>query len=385
MQIYTSMKFFILWFALLVSILIAQDSDRKQNRLQHIRREIEDYRRKILTVQRKEVQLLDALTQLDREIDLIHQLLKELEQEEKIKSGQISEMTTTLDTKKDELKRLQEIYAKRITSFYKYGRMKDLELLLLSRSFNQTLIWFNYQKLIAQNDQRNYLNILKKKDKIEKQRNVLKEEIIARRKLINEKKEEEEKLKASSTERNQLLAQVQQNKDIYLKKLKEYELSAKEIQRLINIEENKRLTLEKEGIVQASDFPSLKGRMIWPTRGDIIRHFGSNKHPKWKTVTTSIGVDIEAEFGQEVRATCRGVVTAITWLRGRGNIIIINHMGGYFTVYTHLSQIFVQIDQSVEEGQVIGNVGDSGSLRGPMLHFEIWKNNQALDPEEWIS
>jgi murein DD-endopeptidase MepM/ murein hydrolase activator NlpD len=125
--------------------------------------------------------------------------------------------------------------------------------------------------------------------------------------------------------------------------------------------------------------------MIWPTQGYVIAHFGRQKHPKWKTITENIGIDIKADFGEEVRAVASGVVTAITWQRGRGNIIIINHMGGYFTVYTHLSQILVQIDEKVQLGQVIGNVGDTGSLQGPILHFEIWKSNRVLDPEDWLS
>jgi len=387
MKFHIHIRLLMIWTVILIPILLAQDIDRKQqqNRLQQIRKDIEAYRRKVRSEQQKEVQLLDALSQLDREIDLINQLLTELGKEDKRKSSQINNISRDLESKRDELKRLQEIYAKRIVSFYKYGRMKDIELLLSAKSFNQTLTWFKFQKLIAKNDQRNYLNILKKKQQIEAQRNKLKQEVITHRKIIKEKQEEEERLKSNRTERNQLLTQVQQNKDIYFNKIKEYELSAREIQRLINLEENKRLTLEEKGVIQSTDFPNLKGRMIWPTRGEIITHFGRFKHPKWKTITESIGIDIQANFGQDVRATSKGIVTAITWQRGRGNIIIINHLGGYFTVYTHLSQIFIQVDESVEEGQVIGSIGDSGSMRGPMLHFEIWKNNQVLDPEEWLS
>jgi len=302
-----------------------------------------------------------------------------------LNQSKITKISRELEATRNELGRLQEIYTKRIVSFYKYGRMKDIELLLYSKSFNQTMTWFKFQKLIAQNDLRNYQNIAKKKEKIETERNKLKQEVIAHRKIINEKREEEDRLTNKSKERNKLLAQVQENKQIYLQRLEEYQVSMREIQRLISKEEDRRLNLEQEGIIQTTDFPGLRGRMIWPTRGEIITRFGRYKHPKWKTVTMeNIGIDIQADLGQDVKATAKGIVTAITWQRGRGNIVIINHLGGYFTVYTHLSQIFVQVDETVEIGQVIGSVGDSGSLRGPMLHFEIWKNNQALNPEEWL-
>jgi murein DD-endopeptidase MepM/ murein hydrolase activator NlpD len=263
--------------------------------------------------------------------------------------------------------------------------MRDIELLLSAKSFNQTLTWFKYMKLLAENDRRNFRNILEKKNKIEAKKASLKNELIAKRRIIDEKESESEKLKVTSERRNHLLAEVQKNKQIYLDKLKQYQSSEKEIQRLIEEQERKRLTLVDKGFVEPSDFPTLKRRMIWPTDGQIITHFGRHKHPTWKTVTENIGIDIKAEFGKEVRSIANGVVTAITWQRGRGNIIIINHRGGYFSVYTHLSQILVQIDQKIELGQVIGNVGDTGSLQGPMLHFEIWKGNQVLNPEEWLS
>jgi len=385
------MKFLIstmLLVLLFFSGLSAPQSDRNQpkSRLDQIRKEIDSYRRKLQQEQRKEQQLLDAISQLERERDLTHQLVMELEKEQQRRARTIAKISQALDTTRTELERLQQMYARRIIRFYKYGRMKDLELLLSARSFNQTLAWLKFQRLIAKNDQRNYHNIIKKKSKIEVQRNQLKQEAIAQRQLLNEKKQEEARLADNRQKRSELLARVQNNKQLLLQRLREYELSMHEIQRLIKIEEDKRIVLEQEGVVQATDFPSLKGRMIWPTRGRIINHFGRYQHPKFKGVTLqNIGIDIQAEFGQEVRATGKGIVTAITWQRGRGNIVMINHFGGYFTVYTHLSQIFVQVDDSVEIGQVIGTVGDSGSLSGPQLHFEIWKNKQPLNPEEWLS
>ncbi len=366
--------------------LMGQESrQQRTTRLERIRQEIEEYRQKIQQERQRELQLLDALDQVEREIDLTHQLVVELKKEEKRNAQLIDQATMELQDKNDQLARVQELYARRMVSFYKYGRTRDLELLLSSRSLNQKLIWFKYQRIIAANDRRNYLNILKKRVEVEVQRSTLKYEIIAKGKIIAEKTAEEQRLKQIRDKRNTLLAEAKQNKEIYLKRIKEYELSAKEIQRLINLAEDKQATLEHAQRFSASNFAELKGRMPWPVRGEIIGRFGQYRHPRWKTITENIGIDIESSFGSEVRAVSRGVVTAITWQRGRGNIIIINHGAGYYSVYTHLSQILVKIDDEVESGQVIGNVGDSGSLRGPLLHFEIWKNNQVLNPEEWLS
>jgi murein hydrolase activator len=369
--------------------IIAQDLENKnvasqRDKLSRLRRDIDDYRKKIQNEKRKEEQILENLAKLDREIDLNYELVAELKKEERQKLKVVGRISDELRTKLSELERLQEIYKKRIVTFYKFGRIKDIELLLSSKSLNQTLAWFKYIKLLTQNDRRNFQNLLRKKEKIEAKNTSLKKELIAKHRIINEKEVEFEKLKVSSQQRSGLLTQVQKNKQTYLDKLKQYQASEKEIQRLISEQERKRITLETQGIIEQTDFPMLHGNMIWPTNGLIINHFGRHQHPKWKTVTENNGIDIQAEFGQEIQAVANGIVTVITWMRGRGNMVMINHLGGYFTVYTHLSQIRVQIDQKVQMGQIIGNVGDTGSLHGPMLHFEIWKSNKVLNPEKWL-
>ena len=131
---------------------------------------------------------------------------------------------------------------------------------------------FKYLKLLAQNDRRNFQNILKKKVTIESQRNQLKIELINKRKIINEKRIERGKLKTNLEQRNGLLSTIQQNKQTYLEKIRQYENSAKEIQRLILEEERKRIALENEGIIEPTDFPTLRGEMIWPTNGYVINH-----------------------------------------------------------------------------------------------------------------
>jgi len=99
----------------------------------------------------------------------------------------------------------------------------------------------------------------------------------------------------------------------------------------------------------------------------------------------NIGIEIEAPEGSPVQVVASGKITKITWQRGRGNIVIVSHYGGYYTVYTHLEEILVDLLEDVEPGQVIGSVGESGSLKGPVLHFEVWKGTTKLNPENWLA
>ena len=68
-----------------------------------------------------------------------------------------------------------------------------------------------------------------------------------------------------------------------------------------------------------------------------------------------------------------------------GNILLIYHYGGFRTIYGHLSEIIVTKGEEINEGQLIGRVGDSGSITGPVLHFEIWQNKAPVNPENWLS
>jgi len=357
----------------------------RKEELEKLRGEIEKTRQKLREQEQKESSILDVLARLDREIDTTHKLLRALQNEEALKQKEIDAIEQSLRQSEAQLRRLKEQAARRLVAFYKYGRTKDLEILLSARSLNQAYVWLQYEKRIAENDRRNYRQILTKQQLITQQRNLLRAELAAKRMIIDEKGQEERRLKEKRAERASILVSTRQDKKVYQKRLEEYQRAAEEIERLIAAAEKEReADIEKGKTEVATDFPTLKGKMPWPTSGKIVAPFGKNRHPQWKTITENLGIDIQAPLGSPVFAVARGKVTAITWQRGRGNILIVNHYGGYYTVYTHLQDIEVGLHEEVEAGHLLGTVGDSGSLSGPILHFEVWKNTQNLDPEEWL-
>ena len=124
----------------------------------------------------------------------------------------------------------------------------------------------------------------------------------------------------------------------------------------------------------------------WPATGSVVGRFGPEIHPKWGTTTMNNGIDIQAPMGAAVHAVARGRVEYTSDdYAGYGEIVILNHGDGYYTLYAHLSDILVQQGASVESGQLIGKVGDTGSLKGPYLYFELRDGQKPLDPERWLS
>ena len=100
-------------------------------------------------------------------------------------------------------------------------------------------------------------------------------------------------------------------------------------------------------------------------------------------VTLNYGVDISAKNDMNVRCVADGVISAIDWLPGYGSVIIVTHKGDYRTVYSHLSEIFVDEGEEIKAGKVIAKIGDS--LEGKVLHFEIWNSRENQNPELWLA
>lgn len=127
-----------------------------------------------------------------------------------------------------------------------------------------------------------------------------------------------------------------------------------------------------------------KGHLPFPTKGTIEVGFGKVVNPRFNTVTVQKGVDIRAGAGERVLSVGPGTVVYAGWLKGYGNLVIIDHGGTYHSLYAHLKEAAVEVGVEVEEGEEIASVGDTGSLKGSYLYFEIRKGGQAIDPLPWL-
>jgi murein DD-endopeptidase MepM/ murein hydrolase activator NlpD len=260
-------------------------------------------------------------------------------------------------------------------------------ILLTARSFNQMLLWAKYQQQLADNDRRILAGITEKRQQIGQQKSLLDAELQAHQRALSEKQKEEETLKNRRAQRQEVLKKARKDKNFYQTQLAETQRAIGRIKQLISSAEAKAPRRVSDGSVDYSKYDRLlRKSMPWPVEGRIVSHYGSYRHPVLNTITTNLGIDIipQGGVGAPVRSIASGRVTAITWQRGYGNLVIISHADGYYSVYTHLADINVALNEEVATAQTIGTLGDSGSLQGPTLHFQVWKREEALNPEEWL-
>lgn len=144
------------------------------------------------------------------------------------------------------------------------------------------------------------------------------------------------------------------------------------------------LVAELDARPETTGFGALRGRLPLPAPGRIEAGFGKVLEPRFNTVTLRRGIDIRAPGGTPVRAVAPGTVAWTGWMRGYGNVVILDHGDGYHSVVAHLAEVMRPLGAHVFEGEVLGTVGDTGSLQGPMLYFEIRRQGLAVDPAQWL-
>lgn len=141
----------------------------------------------------------------------------------------------------------------------------------------------------------------------------------------------------------------------------------------------------RKGDAPVHGFGALKGRLPRPTDGTVEVPFGKVVNPRFKTVTVQNGVELKAPAGAEVRAVAPGRVVHAGWFKGYGNLVIVDQGDGYHTLVAHLASMTTAMGEEVEAGTLLGTVGDTGSLRGPSLYFEVRERGRPVDPRAWMA
>ena len=131
----------------------------------------------------------------------------------------------------------------------------------------------------------------------------------------------------------------------------------------------------------AGNFAQLKGRLRLPARGVVSNRFGSPRQEgsSWK------GLFIQASLGVEVKAIAGGRVVFADWMRGFGNLMIVDHGDNYLTIYGNNEALLKQVGERVRGGDSIASVGNSGGNAESGLYFELRHQGQPLDPIKWVN
>jgi len=270
---------------------------------------------------------------------------------------------------------------KKLRTMHKHGKYGDAILLMGSASdLSNFIMRWSYLEKMAGYEQR----------AIESFRNSIRELRVKKtsleKALTKYKAEEErvrvvaEKLAAEMKKKERMMMTVRREKQTYSRIEWELKREAARIKKVISQSER-----QKEKTYSFTGFRKDKGRLIWPVRGKVAIPFGKHEDPGLETPVFRNGIYISAPEGQVARAVGDGKVVFADWFEGYGQLVIINHGGGYHTLYGNLSDIFPGTGDIIKNNDKVGLVGTSGVLNRAALYFEIRYKGKPLDPATWLT
>ncbi len=362
--------------------------DQKKE-LEATRKDLEAKRKAAKQLLGKEQTATKDLRRVDKEINVTEKYVKKLSRTEGNLDRQLTVTTGEVHKARDALSLQRDLLAWRLREIYKYGRTRSLELLLSSESFAQLLVRYRYLAMVAESDKRLMQDFDRDRAKLEDSEAKLKTQLSDISSLRKEKEHEKGNLVALRKTKQTTVSKIQNERKSYEEAARELERAAARTAKILEgLERRRKDELARKVPTPAwmlsADFEKNRGILNWPVSGSVAGRFGNSTHPRFGTKTFNPGVDISAPLGTEIKAVSRGRVDYASWLEGLGNCIILNHGSGFYTLYAHAAEVFVRVGQEVPAGQVIAKVGDSESIRGSCLHFEVRKGKQALDPEQWL-
>ena len=362
--------------------------DAQKKELESLKQQIDDRRKQGQVLKGREKSLLGQLRESEKNLQLTVRYLNALEKRRRVVASSLGDATTELVRTAAQLETDRHRLAWRLREIYKRGRSADLEYLLSARSFGDLVTRTYYLARIAQEDRGQVLLTQARRGQVQD----TKDRLESRKRELDRLKAETDRERVSLNqiriERRNLLQKIRSDAKSNDQAAQELERASKRIQSLIGELERRRLAAERGAPGTEppllGDFGKNKGRLPWPVTGRVARSFGSQVNPRFGTRTFNSGIDIAAGFGTPIAAVAKGRVEYVNWLEGYGKCAIINHGGGFYTLYANASEILVTVGKDVAAGETIGKVGDTGSTMGTALHFEIRKGREPLNPLDWF-
>ncbi len=380
------------------------EEDTQQRELDRIKKEAADKRRRAQELKIREGKVLKELRATEASLRTTKTNIGSLSKRELDLTRQLGDVRQELDRSRAALLDQRGRLALRLRRLYTFGRARELEFFLSAKSFAQLLTRWDFLTRVARQDRRILLGITDEKEHIEwnqKRLDATHQEVDRN---LDARQKEQQRLDALAKQKKQSVSKLQGQRKEYEAAAAELERTARRIQALL-AELEKRRREEEEARRRAAEqgpatpgqpappplppyegeFAKARGQLAWPLRGEIVGRFGNEKHPRFGTVTFNNGIDIKATPGETIRAVAKGRVDFVSNDYGSyGEMLILNHGSGYYTLYAHCSAILVARGAEIASGQAIARAGDSGSLKGTILHFEVRKGRSSVNPMEWL-
>jgi septal ring factor EnvC (AmiA/AmiB activator) len=358
--------------------------DEYENRKKYISREIKQGQQEVEAFSRKERDTIKRLEQIDQALNQSRKRTAATRSEIKEMEGAIRQASTASDKLRKRIRANEKYVARRLVALYKMSWLGKFHILASAESMHEfiqrkaalerILVYDEKvrRELIA--DQAELIKVLSHRQGLKDQKSIRVQALKKQTRLMSQEK----------SIRAKLLVDIRSQKALELAAIDALTQAANELDRKINLLNTRINRPAPAKNVVRLPFSAHKGLLIQPVNGRIISLYGLYKNPKYNITNFRSGIDIKADNGEPVRAVFKGKVLYASWFKTYGNMIIIDHANNYYTVYAHLEEAFKAKGDDVETGEVIATVGDTGSMIGAKLYFEVRHHGKPVNPMPWL-
>jgi septal ring factor EnvC (AmiA/AmiB activator) len=363
---------------------LAADSGQvaaQEQRLQQLRSRIGDLKNEVGEVQGKKNAVDAELEKTEKEIGVVSATLGQLERKIAQSRTRLDELQEQVQTRRGNLQAMQSELAHELRSAYETGQEQQQVKLLLSQdepaAIARFMTYYGYFSRARSVRIGRIKSVLDELSRVE-------QEVIQQKadleNLKADRSAELERLERARADRQAALGPLQaelRQKSSELSALQRNEIN---LQRLVEL--LRRAVRDVPPVSARNSSPSpLKGKLVWPVEGRISIPFNAVQADG---KLRSRGVLVNASAGADVHAIAAGRVIFADWLRGFGLLLIIDHGGGYMSLYGYNRSLYKEVGENVEAGEVIAAVGDSGGRDRSGLYLELRKDGRPFDPVPWF-
>ena len=357
----------------------AADPAAKEAELKQVRSKIDSIRKSIQAEAERRDSLAASVRKADMEVQSARQRLSTVREQRQAAQARLKDLEQERAATRAKIDAEREALSGQLRVAYMNGQQEQLKLMLNQQDpsrLGRLMVWYAYfgraraDQLTAINEHLAHLELLSEK---------IAAEAAQLEQLEKQQSQQVNALASARDQRKTTLAEVQSR---IRSRNDELAKARREAQALEKLVEQLRRAIQEFPDLGDSPFAKVRGKLPWPVKGPLLAKFGqlrSGGPLKWH------GIVIGTERGAQVRAPYPGRVVYADWLPGLGLLLVLDHGGGFMSLYGHNEQLYRRVGDRVSPGDLLSAVGDASGFGKPGLYLEIRKGRDPLDPLPWLT
>jgi murein hydrolase activator len=361
-----------------------KDFHRIEQRIGKISRDIAGHRTELASFSQKEASAITLLDQIDRTLNQSRKQAQVLNRDIGVLKQKIDETLWASEDLSIRIKTGEDHAGKRVAALFKLDGVGRSNFLMSAESLQDWACRKYALQRILSADKRLLTQLAQDRKALEALYEKQKAQYADKEALEKNYAGQIRSIETEKKNRLSLLAEIRARKALEIGAIEALKQAADQLNATIEDLNRDDTAPVSPATLVGADFISSKGLLRLPVKGKIISSFGRRVVGRLNMETFRSGIDIQADRGEPVRSAYSGRILFSDWYKGYGNLMIIDHGDHYYSVYAHLEDRLKSKGDKVETGETIGTAGDSGSVAGTGLYFELRHRGKPMDPLEWI-